>query len=47
MKTDAELKNNVLAELRWKPKVSTADIGVIAKNGVVRLMGNQLELQRS
>ena len=40
MKTDAELKNDVLAELRWEPRVSATDVGVIVKNGVVTLTGN-------
>jgi len=40
MKTDIELRNDVLAELRWEPKVNAGDIGVIVKNGVVTLTGN-------
>ena len=40
MKTDAELKKDVLEELKWEPKVSATDIGVIVKNGVVTLTGN-------
>jgi len=40
MKTDTELRDDVLAELRWEPKVNAADIGVTVKNGVVTLTGN-------
>ena len=40
MKTDIELRNDVLAELRWEPKVTAGDIGVIVKNGVVTLTGS-------
>src|SRR5271157_643751 len=39
MKTDLELKNDVLAELEWEPKVDAAEIGVTAKDGVVTLTG--------
>jgi osmotically-inducible protein OsmY len=40
MKTDVELKDDVLAELRWEPKVNAANIGVTVKKGVVTLTGN-------
>ena len=39
MKTDMELKNDVLAELKWQPTVDAADIGVSVENGVVTLRG--------
>ena len=39
MKDDLWLKKNVLAELEWEPSVKAADIGVIAKDGVVTLTG--------
>jgi hypothetical protein len=34
------LKNDVLAELRWEPRASATDVGVIVKNGVVTFTGN-------
>ena len=39
MKTDAQLKNDVLEELRWEPTVTPTDINVAAKDGVVTLSG--------
>ncbi len=38
-KTDAEIQRDVIEELRWDPSVSTAEIGVAAKTGVVTLSG--------
>lgn len=40
MKTDAQLKQDVLDELTWDPKVYATDIGVIVKDGVVTLTGH-------
>lgn len=40
MKSDMELKNDVLAELRWEPGVDAAEIGVAVEDGVVTLSGN-------
>lgn len=40
MKTDAQLKNDVLAELAWDPSIHSSDIGVIVKDGVVTLTGH-------
>jgi osmotically-inducible protein OsmY len=40
MKTDAQLKQDVLDELTWEPKVDPANIGVIVKDGVVTLTGH-------
>jgi osmotically-inducible protein OsmY len=40
MSTDAQLKSDVEAELRWEPSVHAEQIGVSAKNGVVQLDGN-------
>ena len=41
MKTDAQLKDDVLEELRWDPQVSDADaIGVGVKDGAVILSGH-------
>ena len=40
MKSDAQLKSDVEAELRWEPRVDAAEIGVSVKNGVVQLDGH-------
>jgi osmotically-inducible protein OsmY len=41
MKTDAQLKDDVIEELRWDPKISDADsIGVGVKDGAVILSGH-------
>jgi osmotically-inducible protein OsmY len=40
MKTDAQLKNDVEAELDWEPAVDAAHIGVAVKDGVVTLSGH-------
>jgi len=39
MKSDAQLKSDVEAELRWDPSVHAEQIGVSAKSGVVELDG--------
>lgn len=39
MKTDAQLQQDVMAELRWEPAVQAAEIGVEVHNGVVTLAG--------
>jgi osmotically-inducible protein OsmY len=39
MKTDAVLKNDVEKELQWEPSVTSNDIEVVAKDGVVTLRG--------
>ncbi|MGA2552155.1 MAG: BON domain-containing protein [Burkholderiaceae bacterium] len=39
MKTDLELKNDVVEELRWEPSVTSENISVVAHNGVVTLSG--------
>jgi osmotically-inducible protein OsmY len=39
MKTDIELRDDVLDELRWEPAVNEAEIGVAVKDGVVTLAG--------
>jgi osmotically-inducible protein OsmY len=38
-KTDAELKNDVLSELKYEPGVDISDIGVLVKDGAVTLNG--------
>jgi osmotically-inducible protein OsmY len=40
MKTDMELKQDVLDELEWEPSVNAAHIGVGVKDGVVTLSGH-------
>jgi osmotically-inducible protein OsmY len=39
MKTDTQLKNDVTEELRWDPTVTSTDINVVAKDGIVMLSG--------
>ena len=40
MKTDAELQQHVLDELKWEPTIHAAEIGVAVKDGVVTLSGS-------
>ena len=40
MKTDTQLQQDVLAELKWEPSVNAAKIGVEVKDGVVTLAGH-------
>lgn len=40
MKTDADLKREVMAELDWDPAVKSTGIGVAVRNGVVTLTGH-------
>jgi len=40
MKTDAQLKTDVMEALRWDPAVAATDITVVAKDGVVTLNGS-------
>jgi osmotically-inducible protein OsmY len=39
MKTDAELQQDVMNELKWEPTLRAAEIGVAVKDGVVTLSG--------
>lgn len=39
MKTDAQLKQDIIAELNWEPSVHAAQIGVEVKDGIVTLTG--------
>lgn len=39
MKTDYEIKDDVLAELAWQPNIDETQIGVIVEDGVVTLSG--------
>jgi len=38
-RTDTQIQADVLAELKWEPRVSPNEIGVIVKDGVVTLTG--------
>jgi osmotically-inducible protein OsmY len=40
MKTDAELQQDVMNELRWEPIIKAAEIGVGVKDGIVTLSGD-------
>ena len=40
MKTDSQIQQDVLAELKWQPSVHAAGIGVEVKDGVVTLAGH-------
>jgi hypothetical protein len=40
MKTNKQLKNDILAELRWEPSVNAEQIGVEVKDGIVTLAGH-------
>ena len=39
-RTDAEIQADVLAELKWEPRVQAPEIGVAVKDGVVTLTGH-------
>ena len=39
MKTDTQLQQDVMAELKWEPAVHAEQIGVEVRNGVVTLAG--------
>ena len=38
-RTDAQIRNDVLAELKWDPQVQANEIGVAVKDGIVTLTG--------
>jgi osmotically-inducible protein OsmY len=38
-RTDTQIQSDVLAELKWEPRVSPNEIGVMVKDGVVTLTG--------
>ena len=39
MKTDAQLQQDVIAELKWEPSVDATQIGVEVQDGIVTLSG--------
>jgi osmotically-inducible protein OsmY len=40
MKTDSEIKKDVLAEMEWDPEVNAAHVGISVKDGVVTVSGH-------
>ena len=40
MKTDYQLKQDIIAELGWEPSVNAAQVGVEVKDGIVTLAGH-------
>ncbi len=40
MKSDAQLKQDIIAELTWEPSVNASQIGVEVKDGIVTLAGH-------
>ena len=40
MKTDAQVQQDVIAELKWEPSINAAQIGVEVKDGIVTLAGH-------
>lgn len=40
MKTDAQIQEDVINQLKWNPALNAAEIGVAVKNGVVTLSGH-------
>ncbi len=39
MKSDIEIQNDVMEQLKWEPFLNASQIGVSVKNGIVRLSG--------
>ena len=39
IRTDEQIQKDVLAELKWEPRVQSTEIGVAVKNGIVTLTG--------
>ena len=40
MKTDAKIKDDVLAELKWDAEIDEAKIGVVVNSGALTLTGH-------
>jgi len=40
MKTDSQIQQDVIDELKWEPAVDATDIGVEVKDGIVTLAGH-------
>lgn len=47
MKTDTQLKKDVLAELEWDPSINATQVGVAVNEGVVLLTGHLVPLARN
>jgi osmotically-inducible protein OsmY len=39
VRSDDEIRNSVLMELKWDPKITSTDVGVAVKDGAVTLTG--------
>ena len=39
MKSDAQIQQDVMDELKWQPSLKAGELGVAVKNGVVTLSG--------
>src|SRR5688572_25793419 len=39
MKSDSQIQNDVMNELKWAPFLNSSEIGVAVKNGIVTLSG--------
>ncbi|HZE68349.1 MAG TPA: BON domain-containing protein [Pyrinomonadaceae bacterium] len=39
LRSDEEIRNSVILELKWDPKITSSDIGVAVKDGIVTLAG--------
>lgn len=40
MKTDSDIKKDVLAEMEWDPEINAAGVGIAVKDGVVTVSGH-------
>lgn len=40
MRSDEEIRDDIIAELEWDPKIDSTEIGVTVKEGAVTLMGS-------
>ena len=47
MKTDTQVQQDVIAELKWEPSINAAQIGVEVKDGIVTLHGHVRVTQKS
>ena len=46
-KSDVQLQQHVLAELKWEPLINAAEIGVEVKDGIVTLVGMSILMRRN
>ena len=46
-KTDAEIQQDVILELKWDPRVEETEVGVEVDNGIVTLTGDVPSLETS